>query len=422
MTNTETPPIEGPAAGRKGRPQLAIFLLIMGVILAPLTTVAIFAKNQITNTDRYVETVSPLASDPAIQEAVGTFVVDQLFAAVDVEELAAEALPKKAQFLAAPLAAGVQNLTKNVVDRFLASDEFAQLWDTANRAAHDRIVSALTGETPSGKKAITVDDGTVSLNLGPVIEKVAQKLGADNLAIFERIDLPVASTQFKILDTKNLGVARAGVSFLETLAWILPILMILCFVGSALLARDRRRATIRAGVAVAMTAGAILVILNIGRTLFVDLMIGNSLSVDAGTALYDTVLRFVKASLLAVGVIGLIVAISAWLTGPAGAAVRVRGALKSGISGLRDQAESSGWEPGPVAQYVADHLKILRWAVIGAAFVLLLLVGRTSVGSVLLLVVLALIALGVLEFMGRATTAKDPSDEKSEKTPDTSSN
>ena len=75
-----------------------------------------------------------------------------------------------------------------------------------------------------------------------------------------------------------------------------------------------------------------------------------------------------------------------------------------------------------MAQYVTDHLKILRWAVIGAAFVLLLLVGRTSVGSVLLLVVLALIALGVLEFMGRATTAKDPSDEKSEKTPDTSSN
>ena len=251
---------------------------------------------------------------------------------------------------------------------------------------------------------------------------MAQKLGADNLAIFERIDLPVASTQFKILDTKNLGVARAGVSFLETLAWILPILMILCFIGSALLARDRRRATIRAGVAVAMTAGAILVILNIGRTLFVDLMIGNSLSVDAGTALYDTVLRFVKASLLAVGVIGLIVAISAWLTGPAGPAVRVRGALKSGISGLRDQAESSGWKPGPVAQYVTDHLKILRWAVIGAAFVLLLLVGRTSVGSVLLLVVLALIALGVLEFMGRATSRKDPSDEKSEKMPETSSN
>ena len=247
-------------------------------------------------------------------------------------------------------------------------------------------------------------------------------LGADNLTIFEKIDLPVASTQFKILDAKNLGVARAGVSFLETLAWILPILMILCFVGSALLARDRRRATIRAGVAVAMTAGAILVILNIGRTLFVDLMIGNSLSVDAGTALYDTVLRFVKASLLAVGVIGLIVAISAWLTGPAGPAVRVRGALKSGISGLRDQAESSGWKPGPVAQYVADHLKILRWAVISAAFVLLLLVGRTSVGSVLLLVVLALIALGVLEFMGRATSRKDPSDEKSEKTPETSSN
>ena len=73
--------------------------------------------------------------------------------------------------------------------------------------------------------------------------------------------------------------------------------------------------------------------------------------------------------------------------------------LKSGISELRHLAESSGWKPGPVAQYVADHLKILQWAVIGAAFVLLLLVKFTHVA---VFVVLALIALGVLEFMDRA--------------------
>ncbi len=396
---------------RKGKPRLAIFLLVLGILLAPLTTVAIFAKSQITNTDRYIETVEPLASNPAIQEAVGDFVVTQLFEAVDVAELAADALPDKAQFLAAPLAQGVRTLTANVVQRFLASPEFVKLWDAANRAAHEKIVSALTGKTTTGNKAVTVKNDVVTLNLGPVIAKVSEQLGATGLSIFDKVEIPVASKEFKILDAGSLGPIRAGVSFLETLAWVLPLLMILAFIGAALLARDRRRGTIRSGVTITVTAGVIVVLLNIGRTLFADVLAGNSLSGDAATALYDTILRFVHDSLLAIMAIGLIIAFSAWISGPAGAAVRLRATLRNGISGMRTQAEQSGWKPGPIALFIGEHLAVLRGAVIGVAFLLLLFVGRTALGSVALIVIIALVILGVLEFMGRAT------DTKSVKTP-----
>ncbi len=400
------------AAGpRKGRPRLAIFLLVLGILLAPLTTVAIFAKSQINNTDRYIETVEPLASDPAIQEAVEDFIVTQLFKAVDVPQLAADALPAKAQFLAAPLAQGVRTLTANVVQRFLDSPEFVKLWNAANRAAHEKIVSAFTGETTTGNKAVMVKNDVVTLNLGPVIAEASKRLGAGDLSIFDKVEIPVASKEFKILDASSLVPIRTGVSFLGTLAWVLPLLMILAFIGAALLARDRRRGTIRSGVTIAVTAGAIIVLLNIGRTLFANVLAGKSLSSEAATALYSTVLRFVHGSLVAVMAIGLIIAFSAWVSGPAGAAVRLRATLRNGISGVRTQAEQSGWKPGPIALFIGEHLAVLRGAVISVAFLLLLLVGRTALGSVALIVIIGLVALGALEFMGRAT------DTKSVKTP-----
>src|SRR6185436_4619971 len=44
---------------------IVIVLVTVGAILAPLTVVATWAHDQIGDTDRFLETVTPLASDPA---------------------------------------------------------------------------------------------------------------------------------------------------------------------------------------------------------------------------------------------------------------------------------------------------------------------------------------------------------------------
>jgi hypothetical protein len=56
-----------PAGRQRWRTILAVLLIVVGCVLAPLAGVAVWARNQVTNTDRYVRTVEPLASDPAIQ-------------------------------------------------------------------------------------------------------------------------------------------------------------------------------------------------------------------------------------------------------------------------------------------------------------------------------------------------------------------
>ena len=60
----------GPGSRQRWRTILAVVLIVVGCVLAPLAGVAVWARSQVTNTDRYVRTAAPLASDPAIQQAI----------------------------------------------------------------------------------------------------------------------------------------------------------------------------------------------------------------------------------------------------------------------------------------------------------------------------------------------------------------
>ena len=64
----DEPGVAGPGSGsrQRWRTILAVVLIVVGCVLAPLAGVAVWARNQVTNTDRYVRTVAQLASDPAI--------------------------------------------------------------------------------------------------------------------------------------------------------------------------------------------------------------------------------------------------------------------------------------------------------------------------------------------------------------------
>src|SRR4051794_24083391 len=67
----------GAAVGRdrppgRWRAPTAAVLIVIGCILAPLAVTAVWANRQVSDTDRYVETVAPLAKDPAVQAAVAT--------------------------------------------------------------------------------------------------------------------------------------------------------------------------------------------------------------------------------------------------------------------------------------------------------------------------------------------------------------
>src|SRR6476619_485634 len=133
---------------QRWRSVVATLLIVIACIMAPLAGVAVWSKNLITNTDRYVRTVAPLARDPAIQAAVADKITAEIFANLDVTGLTNEAVdalstrglpPRVATGLHAlsePLSDGVQSFVRTEVGKVVASDAFADAWVTANRSAH----------------------------------------------------------------------------------------------------------------------------------------------------------------------------------------------------------------------------------------------------------------------------------------------
>ena len=61
-----------PSRDQRGwwRPVVAGLLVALAALLAPLSVLSTWASGQIQETDRYLETVGPLASHPAVQDAI----------------------------------------------------------------------------------------------------------------------------------------------------------------------------------------------------------------------------------------------------------------------------------------------------------------------------------------------------------------
>src|SRR4051794_7187288 len=76
----------GPTAERhRWRSVGSAVLLTLACVLAPISVVGVWAGSVVSDTDRYVETVSPLINDPAVQADLTNAVTKAIFTHVDLK-------------------------------------------------------------------------------------------------------------------------------------------------------------------------------------------------------------------------------------------------------------------------------------------------------------------------------------------------
>jgi hypothetical protein len=409
-------PREAVAAGRAGRQRwrtiVAVLLIVLGCVLAPLAGVAVWARNQVTNTDRYVATVAPLAEDPAIQQAVTDQITAQVFTYIDVRALTTQVvdvlstrvegrgLPPQAaaalEGLVGPIANGVQGFVRTQVGNVVASDAFADAWVQANRVAHDALVKALTGE---GGGAVTVANDTVTLNLAPFIQTVKQRLVAQGFTLAERI--PQVDKSFVLFQSEDITRARSAFNLLNTLGVWLPVIALILIGIGVYVAKDHRRALIGAGLGVAAGMLLLALALAVFRSIYLDGVPAEVLPHDAAAVLYDTIVRFLRAGLRTILVLGLVVAAGAFLTGQSVTAVRTRRSLAGAIGWLQGSAEHAGLRTGPVGSWVHAHRRALRIGAVVLASLALVFWGRPTGKVVIGLALALLVVLAIIEFLAR---------------------
>ena len=401
------PPTGRPAHPGRWRAVVAGLLIALGSLLAPLSVLAVWSSNEVSDTNRYVETVAPLAHDPDVQAAVTDAVTRQVFTYVDVAALTTQLLdalqargvpPQLADRLKAletPITNGVQGFVHDKVAEFVASPAFASAWNQANRVAHEQMVNVLSGKQGG---AVSSKNGEVTVNLGPFVSQVKDRLVAQGFTVAGNI--PAVNASFTVFQSEGVTKAQGLYSLLNTLGVWLPVIALVLLGLGVYVASNHRRAVLASGLGVAggmLLLGLTLAVL---RPLYLD-AVPSTLPHDAAASIYDTFVRFLRTSLRAVLVAGLVVAAAAFMTGGSVTAVNTRRALTRGIAKLRGGAESAGLHTGAFGPWVWAHKRVLRVGVVAAGAVALIFWTQPTAGVVIFLAVLVLVLLALVEFLGR---------------------
>ncbi|WP_370413669.1 hypothetical protein [Streptomyces fradiae] len=379
----------------------AALLIVIGCVLAPLGLVAAWTADEIGDTDRYVATVAPLASDADVQAAVANRVTDAVMEHIDLQSLLEDVAPadrprltKALGKLGDSLEGAVKSFVHEKAQDVVASDAFETVWTDANRAVHTSLDRALTG---SDQGAVKINENTVTLDLAPIVEQVKQRLVDAGMGVAAKI--PEVHTNFTIVKADDIGKVRTLFNLLQKMGFWLPVLAVLFVAGGVLLAVHRRRTLIAAALGFAVASLLLGIGLTVFRTVYLNAL-PSGVNAAAAGSVYDILVRYLRTSIRVFVAIGLIVALAAWLSGPGRAARLVRGLWRSGITATRTTADHAGMRLGPVGPFVHRHSTLLTWLLVAATVVTYVLWSHPT-GLVVVALALAFVfALAVKDFLG----------------------
>lgn len=408
---TVTPPTTATAEPgrprrRWGRATGAVVLMTLGILLAPVAVVAHWAERELTDTERYLETIGPIASDPTVQSALANRVTDVVMEQIDVPgivqdvsgSLQDQGLPRVADalgLLEGPLTGGVESFVDRAATGVVHSDAFQTVWIEANRAAHEQLVALMQGD-PGSILQIT-DDGALSLQLSGVIDRVKTELVDAGLGVAANI--PEVNATFTLVQSSELVRLRNAYGLVVTLGTWLPWLSLGLIAAGVLTATRRWRALVVAGLALTGSMVVLALGLAIARSLYLDALTGTVQRLDAAQVIFDQIVSFIRLSARTVGVLGLVVALAAFLLGGSDSARALRAGAGRGLAAARGWGERRGVSTGPVGAWLYRYRRLLRIIVIALAAVVVVLAGTPTPALVVWASVVAALLIGVVELL-----------------------
>jgi hypothetical protein len=324
---------------------LAWVLFALGTLVIFVGSLTLWVKRQALDTDAWVDTSTNLLEDDEVRMALSVYIVDQLYTSADPQGVLEERLPTNLQGLAGPIAGALRQPAVEGVDRFLQRPRVQEVWETANRVAHEELMAVLEDDTRGN---ITTGSGVVTLNLRTLVINIGEELGfGDEL----EARLPADAGQIVLLESDELEAAQTGVKLIKWLSWLVILIALACYAGAVWLARGRRSMLRNIGAALLFVGVLLLVIRRLVGNYIVDALASGESVRDAVGNTWIIGTSLLSAVAWALIIYGLAILIGTWLAGPMRYAARARGAI---APTLRDR-------PG------------VAWGILGVLYLLLVL-------------------------------------------------
>ncbi len=203
--------------------RLALVFLILGTLLLPVGAIGHWAWRTVTDTDRYVATVAPLTESPAVQQGIADAVTSSLItpegAAAQVEEW----FPKAPTGLVNTVSQAVVGKVNQLVKEAVATDQFSQLWATANTDVQKAAMALLQDQPPP---SLSVVDGNLVLNLNVVKDTVRTRVQQQGINL---PDLGLQAPTVTLIEGTQVEQIRGIYS------WAAPLLRFFILIPFALL-------------------------------------------------------------------------------------------------------------------------------------------------------------------------------------------
>ena len=290
--------------------------LIIGTLLLPVGVIGHWAYRTFTNTDQFVATVAPLTQSPQIQQGIADTVTDSLITADGAAAQVQQWFPKAPTGLVQTVSQAVVTRINAVVKELVATEQFSQLWATANADVQKAAVAVLNNEPPP---SLSVQDGDLVLNLDVVGQTVRERAQSEGINL---PDLGLQAPTIVLIQDTQIQRIRGVYSWAAPLMqwfWILPVALLVAYV--AMTGNVRRM-----GYGVLIAAGLLALFLMTGEGLLAP-----NLSDTAFAGATDDIWNVLTAYL----------ARAAWITFGVGAALIVVGFFVGG----REQPTDAGAAP-----------------------------------------------------------------------------
>jgi hypothetical protein len=300
---------EKPAKSSRRR-RLAVWaLVVLGALCLLISTISVWVRDMALDPDEWADTSTQLLQSPDVRNVLSVYIVDQSYAATDAEARLEETLPERLKPLAGPLSAQLRGVAYDAVDRALSRPRVQELWRSANRAANERLVALLEGDT----ERLEISNGAVVLNIDQLVADVTGQIGAGEgaaNALQGRVQ-PIV-----ILESDQLSTAQKIVKLLKALSFWPLILALLLWAGAVYIAAGRRRQVLRnVALSLVLIGLLLLVIRRIVGNAVLDNLVETESVRAAAKDVWTIFTSLLAQSAWAGIVVGLIAVVVIWFSG-----------------------------------------------------------------------------------------------------------
>jgi hypothetical protein len=312
-----------------GRKIVVALLVILGCLILILASMAFWARFTLLNTNGWVNAVGPIPQNQVLAQSISTYLVGELFQEVDVNQAVTEMLPPNFQMLSAPLSGALQSLVQDTITSFIQSDIFNAVWVGVNKNVHAVVVGVLRREGD----LVYLQSGQLVVDFSELVDFIKSTFGLDEINL-DRIN----NGRIVLLESQKVAVLQEVVHYLDTLGLLLPILSLVFYAAAWFVSLWRRVTIFWIGIAVAITMLISLIIYEVIQSA-IFISITDPLASIIGREIWDVVTAGLTTQTILIMVIGILIAVGAWLAGPNPKAVAFRSWAQEQVSALRNRED-----------------------------------------------------------------------------------